>query len=92
MLFLSKVEHTFTIAGRGCVIVPVAPRPDCDFRLRARSPIQLRMSDGRVINTYIASLEVLGGPEVKGRMAFLLPDEITKHDVPKGAEIWLFQD
>ena len=92
MLFLSKVEDTFAIAGRGCVVVPVAPRPDCDFRLRARSRIQLRRPDGRILDTYIASLEMLCGPEVKGHMAFLLPAEITGQDVPKGTEIWVFQD
>ena len=92
MLFLSKVEDTFTITGRGCVVVPVAPRPDCDFRLRPRSPIQLRRPDGRILDTYIAALEMVCGPEVKGRMAFLLPAEITKQDVPKGTEIWLLQD
>jgi hypothetical protein len=63
-----------------------------DFRLRAQDAIQFRNPDGRVLNTYIASIEMLCGPEVKDRRAFLLPKEITKQDVPKGTEIWLVQD
>ncbi|HLJ13984.1 MAG TPA: hypothetical protein VKV15_05765 [Bryobacteraceae bacterium] len=30
--FLSKVEHSFVVPGRGCVIVPAVPGPDVDFR------------------------------------------------------------
>jgi len=89
MLFLSEVEDTFTVTGRGCVIIPAVPRPDCNFRLRAKDPIQLRTPDGRVIDTCIASIELVCGPAVKCRMVFLLPHGITKTDVPKGTEIWL---
>lgn len=89
MLFLSEVEDTFTVAGRGCVIIPAVPRPDCDLQLRVRDPIQLRTPDGRTIDTYIAGVELLCGPAVKCRMVFLLPGEITQTDVPKGTQIWL---
>jgi len=63
-----------------------------DFRLRANDPIQLRTPDGRVLDTYVAGIEMLCGPAVKDRMAFLLPKDVTKQDVPKGTEIWLTQE
>jgi hypothetical protein len=88
-IFFSEVEHTFSITGRGVVVVPALPRPDLDFRLRVKSLIQLRSPDGRIQDTYIAGVELLCGPKVKGRLAFLLPQEIEKQSVPKGTEIWL---
>ena len=42
MTYFSRVEHAYTVQGRGCVIVPVTPPPDLDFRLYALDQIQLR--------------------------------------------------
>jgi hypothetical protein len=92
LVFLSTVENTFHVPGRGCVIVPAVPRSSLDFRVRAKDAIQLRSPDGRVLSTYIASIESLSGPEVKGRIVFLLPENFAWQDVPKGTEIWLVQD
>ena len=86
-MFLAKVEETFEIRTRGCVIVPATPASD--FRLRALDPVQLRTPDGHALDTHIASVELLSGPQVKGRMALLLPEGVTKQDVPIGTEIWL---
>jgi len=91
VIFLSKVEDTFEITGRGLVIVPAQPRADLDFRLRAKDSIQLRSPDGQVLDTHIASVEICCGPNVHCRMAFLLPKGIAKHEVPKETEIWLMQ-
>jgi translation elongation factor EF-Tu-like GTPase len=92
MTFLSKVEDTFHISGRGCVIVPVVPRSTLDFHLRVQDSIQLRNPYGKVLDTYIAGIERVCGPTVKGRMAFLLPADVTESEVPKGTEIWLAHD
>lgn len=91
MVLLSTVEDTFSISGRGCVLVPAVPRSSLDFRLRAKDPIQLRTPDGRILDTYVAGIEMLCGPAVKDQMAFLLPKNVTEQDVPKGTEIWLPQ-
>jgi hypothetical protein len=40
-------------------------------------------------DTYVAGIEMLCGPKVMDRMAFLLPGNITKEDVSKETEIWL---
>lgn len=87
-MFFAIVEDSFQVTGRGCVIVP-GPSGSCDFQLRAKDPIQLRYPDGRIVETRIAAIEMISGPNVKGRMAFLLPEPITKSDVPSGTEIWL---
>ncbi|HMF89993.1 MAG TPA: hypothetical protein VKL40_05070 [Candidatus Angelobacter sp.] len=89
---MSKVEDTFQISGRGCVVVAAVPRAHLDFRLRAKDSIQLRTPDGRVLNTHVAGIEIACGPGVKDGMAFLLPKEIAKQDVPKETEIWLTQE
>jgi len=89
MVLLSQVENTFQIAGRGCVVVPGIPRSELNFPLRANDLIQLRMADGRIINTHIVSIELLCGPQVKDRMAFLLPGTIEAKEVSKGTEIWI---
>jgi hypothetical protein len=90
-MLLALVEYAFQISGRGCVIVPgewCSP----DLRFRAKDRIQLRRPDGRILDTHIASVEMLSGPELKGRMAFLLPRPIDKSEAPPGTEIWLTPD
>jgi translation elongation factor EF-Tu-like GTPase len=89
MTFFSKVEDVFQISGRGCVVVPAIPRSSLDFQLHTRDSIQLRNPDGRILDTYIAGIEILCGPRVIDRMAFLLPGNIRKEDVSKETEIWL---
>lgn len=91
-MFLCKVEDVFQISGRGCVVVPAIPSSSLDFQLRAMDPIQLRTPDGRHISTHIAAIEMLCGPNVKDRMAFLLPSYLDREDVPKETEIWLISD
>lgn len=88
MIFLARIEDTFQIAGRGCVIVPAIPRSELSSKLRAGAPIQLRMADGRIVDTFIVSIELLCGPQVKDKRAFLLPATIGT-EIQKGAEIWI---
>lgn len=88
-MFLAIVQDAFQISGRGCVVVLTQPRSP-EFRLRAKDRIQLRYPDGRILETYIAGIEMLCGPNVKKEgLAFLLPESITKSDVPSGTEVWL---
>ena len=89
MVFFSKIEDTFQIPGRGCVIVPATPRSSLDFQFRLQDLIQLRNPDGRLIDTHIAGIEMLCGAKVRDRMALLLPGNIAPQDVPRGTEIWL---
>jgi len=91
VVYLSKVEDVFQLSGRGCVIVPAMPRSQAGFRLHVLDPIQLRGPGGTVLETYIAGIEILCGPQVVDRMAFLLPADVMKKDVPSGTEIWLIR-
>jgi hypothetical protein len=90
--FLSTAEDAYGSSGRGCVIVPALPRSSVDFRLQMRDSIQLRNPDGQIVDTYIAGIELLCGPEVKDRMVSLLPQNVTKRDAPNGTEIWLIRE
>ncbi|MGA2217484.1 MAG: hypothetical protein ABSG51_05325 [Terracidiphilus sp.] len=89
MEFFSKVENVFTIAGRGCVIVPAKPIEGVGFpvSLRDNDLIQLRGPAG-FIDTHIAAIESLNVKPGPRRLAILLPSEIAKSDVSPEMEIW----
>ena len=88
MKLLCKVEDTFYISGRGCVIVPAIPE-GLDFRIRAKDQIELRTPEGRVLQTHIASVELAKRQNAPCRMAIMLAADIAKQDVPTGTEVWL---
>ena len=90
MRHLSTVEDRFEITGRGCVVVPGIPH-DCpkDIAVRRGDTIELRKPDGTSLRTRIYEIEFCDGPGKRSDVAFLLPPEITKADVPVGTEIWL---
>jgi translation elongation factor EF-Tu-like GTPase len=91
MTLLFRVEDVFDISGRGCVIAPVIPA-DADYRIRAKDQIQLRAPDGRVLDTHIASIELLKPRDGSAcRMAIMLPRNLVKQDVPPGTEVWLLE-
>jgi hypothetical protein len=88
MKLFAKIEHVFTVSGRGCVIVPTKPLgTGFPFSLRNNDPIQLRSPSG-VIYTHIAAVESLNIKSGPRRVAFLLPVEIAKSDVLPDTEIW----
>jgi hypothetical protein len=90
MRLLFKVEDVFDISGRGCVMAPVIP-DNLDFKIRVHDRIQLRTPNGRVLETHIASLELLKAQDGSPcRMAIMLPRDLVKQDVPVGTEIWFF--
>jgi hypothetical protein len=48
------------------------------------------MPDGRVLDTHIASIELLKPQDGSAcRMAIMLPRDLVKQDVPIGTEVWL---
>jgi hypothetical protein len=81
----AKVESVFQIPGRGTAVVPALLSNLC---VRAGSLIQLRTPGGQVRETHVASVELISGLE-KSRLAFMLPRDVAKQDVPEGTEIWL---
>jgi hypothetical protein len=88
MTFLSTVEAVFEISGRGCVIVPGVPPNDRIARNGSR--IELRKPDGSILQTKIVALEIFARVEPSKKCyPILLPEGISKADVPIGTEVWI---
>lgn len=87
MTYFSKVEQSFTVRGRGRVIVP-ASVANRNVRVRNGDAIQLRTLNGNAIETRIVSVESV--KETSGsRLALLLPLELGIGDIAAGTEIWV---
>jgi hypothetical protein len=82
---LLTVTGTFSISGRGFVLVP-GLRPVGDERFRIGDSILLRRPDGVEIRTSIGGLE-LPTPNRRHEVVILLT-ELSKIDVPVGTEVW----
>ena len=85
MILLAKLESVFPVSGRGAVVLP-AFLAECP--VGAGEPIQLRIPGGPFRNMHISAAEIASGSG-KSRLAFMLPCDIAKQDVPEGTEIWL---
>jgi hypothetical protein len=82
---LLVVASTFTVKGRGLVLVP-GILPEGDECFRPGDPIVLRKPDGSTVATRIDALELLcANPR---RDVVILLKELTKPDVPVGTEVW----
>jgi translation elongation factor EF-Tu-like GTPase len=87
VILFAKVESSFEITGRGCVIVPVWLTDD---KIRIKDSIQLRSAEGKVRETHITGIEVLCGLNASdSRTGILVTRDVKKQDVPEGTEIWL---
>jgi len=53
------------------------------------SSIQLRMPDGRILETGIQSVEFIKKTDGKPHVGLILSSEISEQDIPKGTELWL---
>lgn len=84
---LFTVENRFAIRNRGVVVVPGIVVQG-DERFRVDDPLELRKPDGVVVFTRIAGLEWSVPRQADRSFPLLLPIELTKGDVPVGAEVW----
>jgi hypothetical protein len=82
---LLTVTGTFSIGGRGFVLVP-GLRPISDEHFRIGDSILLKRPDGLEIRTNIGGLE-LPTPNPKHEVVIMLT-ELSKGDVPIGTEVW----
>lgn len=82
---LFTVTDTFTVTGRGIVLVPGLV-PIGDERFSVGDPILLRCPDGLEVMTNIAGLE-FPHPNPNYEMLILLKD-FRADDVPVGTEVW----
>jgi hypothetical protein len=94
MVHLFTVVDRFQIEGRGCVLVPGLPcEPGdpivkCGARIRLRTPV-----DGE-FDTYVKGIEMISYRRKPEKIAapILLPQELTKDDVPLGTEVLLLEE
>jgi hypothetical protein len=78
-----NVADTFTIRGRGVVLLP-GLTPINDERFRVGDPLLLKRPDGVEFCAWISGIELFSGtPEVP-----VLLNGLTKEDVPLGTEVW----
>jgi hypothetical protein len=94
MLHLFTVADRFQIEGRGCVLVPGLPTEPGSPNVRNGARIRLRTPDGRETDTFIKAIEMISyrkKPE-KICVPILLPQDITKEDVPVGTEVLLLEE
>jgi translation elongation factor EF-Tu-like GTPase len=96
MQLLSTVEDSFQIDGRGCIVTLTLPEDVCRNIVR-KEKIRLIAPSGSTFDTEIEELEVmkkglLDRTAIGKHLAFTLPQSLTRTDVPRGTEIWLFNE
>jgi hypothetical protein len=89
MVFLAKLESAFTVPGRGCVVVPVAPT-NPDLRVKAGDVVQLRGANG-CLDAHITAVEWLVRRDNGCRFGFLLSATIDCSQIVPDSEIWVGQ-
>jgi hypothetical protein len=86
-VFLSRVEGTFALAGRGVVVDPGIPHSPETHRVFIGDDLEIRREDGSVLATKVSGLEMSGSLK-RGFTPIVLPVEVTEDEVPIGAEVW----
>jgi len=88
---LFRISDTFQISGRGLVIatdVIINEAKVKGINLKIGDTIELCRPNGTHINTTIAGIEFACPVDPKHFLAFLLPSNVLKEDVPAGTEAW----
>ena len=83
---LFTVRHPFEIPGRGVAVVGLVPIGDELFS--PGSPLEIRYMDGTTRRTQIASIGLMSPHQPDHAAAVMFPLDITKSDLPVGAEVW----
>ena len=83
---LLTVEDTFTIEGRGVVLLPKL-EPIDDERFAAGDAIRIRRPDGTDLDTVMQGLEFMTTSN-DSFLVIVLPKHIEQHDVPVGSNVW----
>ena len=94
MVHLFTVTDRFQIEGRGCVLVPGLPCEHGDPVVRLGHRIRLRLPGGTELDTTVRGIEDIRYIKKPDRTTFpvLLPEEITKDDVPVGTQVLLLEE
>jgi hypothetical protein len=86
-IFLSRVEMTFAIKGRGVVIHPGVPYEPEVHRVYISDDLEIRRPDGSTLSTKVRGLEMFGNPNKKS-CAIVMPADVTEDEIPVGSEVW----
>ena len=89
LVYLSTVEDTFDITGRGLIVAPGIPL-DGDWRILIGDPITLERPDGSKLQSTVRGMESFR-PSNTTCIPLLLETGVTKADVPIGTKLWVGQ-
>src|SRR4051794_39900339 len=94
MVHLFTVTDTFQIESRGCVLIPGVSCEPGDPVVRLGDRIRLRMPTGSDLDTVVRGIEHLSFLKRPEKITFpiLLPEHITKNDVPVGTKVLLLEE
>jgi len=94
MVHLFTVMDRFQIEGRGCVLIPGVSCEPGDPVVRLGDRIRLRMPAGSDLDTTVRGIEHIRYAKMPEKITFpvLLPENITKDDVPVGTEVLLLEE
>ena len=94
MTHLFTVADCFQITGRGCILVPGLSTEPGAPNIGRNSKIRLRTPSAAEIDTFIKEIEMITyrkRPE-KITVPILLPNNITKEQVPPGTKAFLLDE
>jgi len=83
VFLLSRIQDIFTVAGRGCVIVPFA----ITTKVHNGDAVQLRSAEGNVVDARIKGIEMIKMLSGPCRVGLLLSENVAMRDIPLNAEI-----
>jgi len=94
MLHLFTVADRFQIENLGCVLAPGLSTEPGSPSLRIGARIRLRTPEGREIDTSIRDLPMISYRKMPEKITVpvLLPNDLTKDDVPIGTEVLLLEE
>ena len=86
LTFISRIEDTFEITGRGMVLLPGIPDDRKKYVVHIGDSLEVRKPDGQHLITTVAGIEMCNSP--KRFIPLLLSKDVRKEDVPVGSELW----
>lgn len=94
MLRLFTVTDRFQIESRGCVLIPGVSCEPGDPVVRVGDRIRLQMPSGNDFDTTVRGIEHIRYAKMPEKITFpvLLPENITKDEVPVGTEVFLLEE
>lgn len=94
MVSLFKVADRFQIEGRGCVLVPGVSCEPGNPVVRVGHRIRLRTPGGAESDTTVRGIEHIRYAKMPEKITFpiLLPENITKDQIPEGTEVLLLEE